>query len=105
MKPILVTQSSMPDFSEFCEEIRDLWDSRWITNMGEKYNQLVRELKYYLETPNVSLFSNGHLALECAIEAFQLSGEVITTPFTFASACLFSGSVVVVKSDILGLLI
>ena len=85
MEPILVTQSSMPEFSEFCEEIRDLWDSRWLTNMGAKHNQLVAELQSYLETPNVSLFSNGHLALECAIEAFQLSGEVITTPFTFAS--------------------
>ena len=85
MEPILVTQSSMPDFNEFCEEIRDLWDNRWLTNMGVKHNELVEELQCFLKTPNVSLFSNGHLALECAIEAFQLNGEVITTPFTFAS--------------------
>ncbi|MEY9969811.1 dTDP-4-amino-4,6-dideoxygalactose transaminase [Lysinibacillus sp. RC46] len=85
MKPIQVTQSSMPGFTEFSEEIRDLWDSRWLTNMGVKHNALETELKRYLNTKNITLFSNGHLALEYAIEAFQLTGEVITTPFTFAS--------------------
>lgn len=84
-KPIQVTMSSMPNFDEYVEEIKDIWESRWLTNSGIKHNQLIEELKYHLETSNVSLFSNGHLALECAIEAFQLSGEVITTPFTFAS--------------------
>ncbi|MEB2298021.1 DegT/DnrJ/EryC1/StrS family aminotransferase [Lysinibacillus xylanilyticus] len=85
MKPIQVTQTSMPGFMEFSEEIRDLWDSRWLTNMGVKHKALEAELKRYLNTKNITLFSNGHLALEYAIEAFQLTGEVITTPFTFAS--------------------
>ncbi|MEG0449824.1 MAG: DegT/DnrJ/EryC1/StrS family aminotransferase [Lysinibacillus sp.] len=85
MKVIPVTQSSMPSFEEFSEEIRDLWDSRWLTNMGVKHNQLVTALEQYLKTHNVTLFSNGHLALEYAIEALHLTGEVITTPFTFAS--------------------
>ena len=82
---IQVTRSSMPYFEEYIEEIKDLWDSRWLTNMGEKHNRLELELRRYLETPNVSLFTNGHLALENGIMAFNLSGEVITTPFTFVS--------------------
>ncbi|ATP39442.1 aminotransferase [Solibacillus sp. R5-41] len=85
MKPIQVTQSSMPKLEEFSEEIRDLWDSQWLTNMGVKHNQLELKLKQYFKTPHVTLFSNGHLALEYAISALNLTGEVITTPFTFAS--------------------
>lgn len=85
MKPIQVTQSSMPDFEEFTEEVRDLWESRWLTNMGIKHQQLEMSLEKYLKTPNVMLFSNGHLALENALAALNLTGEVITTPFTFAS--------------------
>ncbi|AWE06769.1 aminotransferase [Lysinibacillus sp. 2017] len=85
MKPIQVTQSSMPKFEEFSEEIRSLWDSQWLTNMGVKHNQLEKNLESFLKTPHVSLFSNGHLALEYAIAALNLTGEVITTPFTFAS--------------------
>jgi dTDP-4-amino-4,6-dideoxygalactose transaminase len=75
----------MPAFEEYIEEIRDLWDSHWLTNMGAKHKQLEAELMNYLHTPNITLFTNGHLALECAIAAFNLTGEVITTPFTFAS--------------------
>lgn len=75
----------MPELVDYIEEIKDLWDSRWLTNSGIKHTKLESELKQYLSTPNISLFSNGHLALEYAIEAFQLTGEVITTPFTFAS--------------------
>jgi dTDP-4-amino-4,6-dideoxygalactose transaminase len=82
---IQVTRSSMPGLEEYIEEIRDLWDSHWLTNMGIKHKQLEAELSRYLNTPNITLFTNGHLALECAIAAFNLSGEVITTPFTFAS--------------------
>lgn len=82
---IQVTQSSMPEFEDFTKEIKDLWDSRWLTNTGVKHNKLESELEHYLNTPNVTLFSNGHLALEFAIAALDLTGEVITTPFTFAS--------------------
>ncbi len=86
-KEILVTRSSMPDLEEYVEEIRGLWDSHWLTNMGEKHNALERGLKEYLQIPNISLFSNGHMALELVIQAmgFPEGGEVITTPFTFAS--------------------
>lgn len=85
MRPIQVTQSSMPSFEEFSNEIRDLWESRWLTNMGVKHVQLESELQDYLKTNHVTLFSNGHLALEYAMAALNLTGEVITTPFTFAS--------------------
>lgn len=84
-RSIQVTRPSMPEFAEFVEEIKDLWDSRWLTNNGIKHRQLERKLADYLDVPFVTLFTNGHLALECAIEVFDLTGEVITTPFTFAS--------------------
>lgn len=85
--PILVTRSSMPDFREYCEEIKELWDTHWLTNMGTKHKQLQAELESYLDVPNVVLYTNGHLALENVIAAMELpqGGEVITTPFTFAS--------------------
>ena len=82
---INVTRSSMPVFEEYCEEIKDLWESRWLTNMGAKHNQLKAELCEYLKVPNTELFCNGHIALYCAIKALGLEGEIITTPFTFAS--------------------
>ena len=84
---ILVTRSSMPSFEEYCEEIHKLWDSHWLTNMGVEHQQLQRELEAYLDCPHVVLYTNGHLALENVIAAMQFpkGGEVITTPFTFAS--------------------
>ena len=84
---ILVTRSSMPTFEEYCEEIKELWDSHWLTNMGTKHKQLCSELERLLDVPHVTLYTNGHLALENVIAAMNLpkGGEVITTPFTFAS--------------------
>ena len=84
-KQIQVTQSSMPNIEEYIEEIKDLWESKWLTNMGSKHKALESQLLYYLNVPNITLFTNGHLALECIIAALDLRGEVITTPFTFAS--------------------
>ena len=86
-KTINVTRSSMPAYEEYCEEIRELWDSHWLTNMGVKHQQLKAQLEERLQTPYVTLFTNGHIALETAIAAmdFPEGGEVITTPFTFAS--------------------
>ena len=87
MGNILVTRSSMPTFEEYCEEIKELWDTHWLTNMGVKHQQLQAELESYLGVKHVTLYTNGHLALENAIGALNLpvGGEVITTPFTFAS--------------------
>ncbi len=87
MDRIPVTRSSMPDFDEYCNEIRKLWDSHWLTNMGTEHKQLQRELEEYLNCPHVILYTNGHLALENVIAAMQFpkGSEIITTPFTFAS--------------------
>ena len=84
---IAVTRSSMPSYEEYCEEIKDLWETHWITNMGEKHKKLQKELEEYLGIEHVTLYTNGHLALENVIAALNLpkGGEVITTPFTFAS--------------------
>lgn len=85
MDKILVTRSSMPDYTEYCQEIKELWDSRWLTNMGKKHQELSEKLKNYLCVDNIELMVNGHMSLELIIQAFNLQGEIITTPFTFAS--------------------
>lgn len=87
MSTILVTRSSMPSYEEYCEEIKELWDTHWMTNMGPKHEQLQKKLEEFFDIPHVALYTNGHLALENAIAALNLpkGGEVITTPFTFAS--------------------
>ena len=87
MMSILVTRSSMPDYEEYCEEIKKLWESHWLTNMGVEHKKLQAELEAYLSCPHVVLYTNGHLALENVIAAMQFpkGGEVITTPFTFIS--------------------
>ncbi len=85
MKQINVTQTSMPTFEEYIEEIAPLWESKWVTHMGVKHQQLEKELMKYLSVDNISLFTNGHLALQAILAAMKLDGEVITTPFTFAS--------------------
>lgn len=82
---ILVTRSSMPKLEEYVEEIRDMWNSHWLTNMGVKHQKFQQKLMEYLGVENVELLTNGHMALELSIQALQLKGEVITTPFTFAS--------------------
>ena len=82
---ILVTRSSMPELSEYLDEISPLWESRWLTNMGAKHQALQRELREYLGVEQVELLTNGHMALELTLQAMNLQGEVITTPFTFAS--------------------
>lgn len=85
MSKILVTRSSMPELTEYMNEIESLWDSRWLTNMGIKHKELQKELQKYLDVDGVELLTNGHMALELTLQAMNLQGEVITTPFTFAS--------------------
>ena len=85
--PIMVTRSSMPGLEEYVEEIRDIWDSRWLTNMGPKHKALQEALCRYLDLPRIDLLTNGHTAIELGLLALDLpeGSEVITTPFTFAS--------------------
>lgn len=82
---INVTRSSMPSYEEYCNEIKCLWDSHWLTNMGEKHQKLQELLRKYLEVDYVELMVNGHMSLELTLQAMNIQGEVITTPFTFAS--------------------
>ena len=82
---ILVTQSSMPSLEEYIEEIKPIFESKWLTNMGEKHIKLQEELEKYLNVKHITLFTNGHMALYSAIKVLDLKGEVITTPYTFAS--------------------
>ena len=85
MDKIFVTRSSMPTMKEYINEISDIWQSHWLTNMGVKHQALRQALKEYLNVDNIELLANGHLALELSMQALNLQGEVITTPFTFAS--------------------
>lgn len=78
----------MPPFEEYCEEIKSIWDTRWLSNFGPKYQKFKKGLLDYFNVPNIHMFTNGHQALEIAIAALGLKGEVITTPFTFASTTL-----------------
>ena len=84
---ILVTRSSMPEFEEYVEMIRPLWDSHWLTNMGTYHKELEKELREYLGVSQLELMVNGHMSLEMTIQAmgFPEGAEVITTPFTFIS--------------------
>lgn len=82
---ILVTRSSMPDMQEYFDEISSLWDTHWLTNMGPKHKQFQANLKEYMGVENIELLTNGHMAIELTLQALNLQGDVITTPFTFAS--------------------
>ncbi|MCM1182301.1 MAG: DegT/DnrJ/EryC1/StrS family aminotransferase [Roseburia sp.] len=85
MSKIFVTRSSMPPLEEYVSEISDIWSSHWLTNMGKKHKELQEKLSDYLQVENVDLLVNGHMALELTMQAMGLQGEVITTPYTFAS--------------------
>lgn len=87
LKKILVTKSSMPPYEEYIEQIKPLWESHWLTNMGCYHNELENKLKEYLQVEELSLLVNGHMSLELAIQAMEFpeGSEVITTPFTFIS--------------------
>jgi dTDP-4-amino-4,6-dideoxygalactose transaminase len=87
MKRINITQSSMPSYEEYIEAIKPLWDSHWLTNMGNYHQELENKLREYLDVPFVSLMVNGHMSLELTLQSFGFpeGSEVITTPFTFIS--------------------
>lgn len=84
-KPIYVTKPYLPPFKEFCEELEEIWENQWITNNGPILKRFQRELENYCTTDNVCLFNNGTLALQIALQGMKISGEVITTPFTFVA--------------------
>lgn len=73
----------MPDYELYTKRLKEVWDSKWLSNNGEQHQRLESELVTYLKTPYMSLFNNGTTALTVAIQALRLQGEVITTPFSF----------------------
>ena len=84
--PILVTRPLLPPVEEYEALVREIFSSRYLTNGGALHQRLEQALAEKLQTPYLRLFTNGHLALECALSAFGFDGgEVITTPFTFIS--------------------
>lgn len=84
-KQITVTSPLLPDLDEFNELLKEIWSSRWITNNGSYHKQLEMELAKYLKVPYISLFTNGTLPLITALQAMRITGEVITTPYSFVA--------------------
>ncbi len=84
-KPIFVTQPSLPPLEEFYKSLKIIWESKWLTNNGPFHQQLEKELCKFLGVKHISLFSNGTLALITALQALQIKGEVITTPYSFVA--------------------
>lgn len=82
---ITVTSPLLPNLDDFCELLKQIWDSRWITNMGQFHKQLETALAEYLHVPYVCLFTNGTLPLMTALQALRITGEVITTPYSFVA--------------------
>lgn len=86
MKDIItVTSPLLPDLDEFHELLKDIWQKKWITNNGEYHQRLEQALAEYLKVPYVSLFTNGTLPLITALQALRITGEVITTPYSFVA--------------------
>lgn len=84
-EPIYVTRPFLPPIEEFCQGLQEIWKSRWLTNDGPILRRFTRELCNFFETENVCLFNNGTLALQIALQGMGISGEVITTPYTFVA--------------------
>ena len=84
-KPILVTKPFLPPLEKYCEGLKEIWDNQWLTNNGPVLQRYREELKNYFETGNICLFNNGTLALQIALQGMGITGEVITTPFTFVA--------------------
>ena len=84
-KNITVTSPLLPNLDEFHEMLKEIWDSKWITNNGQFHKQLEKALCEYLKVPYISLFTNGTLPLLTALQALRITGEVITTPYSFVA--------------------
>ena len=82
---ITVTSPLLPDLDEFHELLKQIWDKKWITNNGDFHQQLEKALAEYLKVPYISLFTNGTLPLLTALQALRITGEVITTPYSFVA--------------------
>lgn len=84
-KVITVTSPLLPSLEEFMPYLQDIWDRKWLTNNGHYHKELEKALCEYLKVPYISLFTNGTLPLMCALQALRITGEVITTPYSFVA--------------------
>ena len=84
-KPIYVTRPFLPPLEEYRQGLEEIWENRWLTNNGPILQRFTQEMKNFFETDNVCLFNNGTLALQIALQGMGISGEVITTPYTFVA--------------------
>ena len=84
-KIITVTSPLLPSLDDFLPYLQDIWERRWLTNGGHYHQELEKALCEYLKVPYVSLFTNGTLPLMCALQALRITGEVITTPYSFVA--------------------
>jgi dTDP-4-amino-4,6-dideoxygalactose transaminase len=82
-EPIYVTRPLLPPLERLTERLSQVWDARWLTNDGQQVQQLSEAIRGYLDVPHASIFNNGTIALLAAVRALRMTGEVITTPFTF----------------------
>lgn len=82
---ITVTSPLLPNLDEFQEMLKDIWNRKWLTNNGHYHQELEKALAEYLKVPYVALFTNGTLPLLCALQALRITGEVITTPYSFVA--------------------
>jgi dTDP-4-amino-4,6-dideoxygalactose transaminase len=83
--PIYVNRPFLPPLEEFCQALQEIWENRWLTNEGPVLQRFNRAMSHFFETENICLFNNGTLALQIALQGLGISGEVITTPFTFVA--------------------
>lgn len=84
-KVITVTSPLLPSLEEFMPYLQDIWNRKWLTNNGHYHKELEKALCEYLKVPYISLFTNGTLPLMCALQALRITGEVITTPYSFVA--------------------
>lgn len=84
-KVITVTSPLLPSLDDFLPYLEDIWQRKWLTNNGHYHKELEKALCDYLKVPYVSLFTNGTLPLMCALQALRITGEVITTPYSFVA--------------------
>lgn len=84
-KPIFITQPTLPPLDDFIESLKEIWESKWLTNEGKFHKEFEKQLAEYLGVKYISLFVNGTLALVSALQVLRISGEVITTPYSFVA--------------------
>lgn len=84
-KPIYVTRPFMPPLDEYCQGLEEIWENKWLTNNGPVLQRYTKKMKDFLDVENAVMFNNGTLALQIGLQGLEISGEVITTPFTFVA--------------------